>query len=85
MASFLPLVRELSEQYDPLAIAAAAIQMVYDQNCPHWMKTDWEVPSATSSKPVIKPRKNSGNGGGKYSQKLDKSNRYLDRKTVIQN
>jgi len=53
MASFLPLVRDLSEEYDPQAIAAAALQMIYDQNCPQWMKTDWEVPAATSSKPVI--------------------------------
>jgi ATP-dependent RNA helicase DeaD len=65
MASFLPLVRELSEEYDPQAIAAAALQMVYDQNCPQWMKTDWEVPSATSSKPVI----NKTPRGGKYPNK----------------
>ncbi|HBB34364.1 MAG TPA: ATP-dependent RNA helicase [Cyanobacteria bacterium UBA8803] len=34
MASFLPVVRDLSEEYDPLAIAAAALQMVYDQTQP---------------------------------------------------
>ena len=51
MASFLPLVRELSDEYDPQAIAAAALQMVYDQNCPEWMKTDWEVPSSSVPKP----------------------------------
>ena len=51
MASFLPLVRELSDDYDPQAIAAAALQMVYDQNCPEWMKTDWEVPSSSVPKP----------------------------------
>ncbi len=52
MASFLPIVRELSAQYDPQAIAAAALQMVYDQNCPDWMKTDWEVPTSTLPKPI---------------------------------
>jgi ATP-dependent RNA helicase DeaD len=36
MASFLPIVRELSEEYDPHAIAAAALQMVYDQTQPAW-------------------------------------------------
>ncbi|MGK7947137.1 MAG: DEAD/DEAH box helicase [Microcystaceae cyanobacterium] len=51
MASFLPIVRELSDEYDPQAIAAAALQMVYDQNCPNWMKQDWEVPDATLPKP----------------------------------
>ncbi|MEQ9670752.1 DEAD/DEAH box helicase [Coleofasciculus sp. G2-EDA-02] len=34
MASFLPIVRELSEEYDPHAIAAAALQMVYDHTQP---------------------------------------------------
>jgi ATP-dependent RNA helicase DeaD len=40
MASFLPVVRDLSEEYDPLAIAAAALQMVYDQTQPAWMAPD---------------------------------------------
>ena len=57
MASFLPIVRELSAEYDPQAIAAAALQMVYDQNCPSWMQTDWEVPSHTP-KPIIKRKLN---------------------------
>lgn len=34
VASFLPLVRGLSDEYDPHAIAAAALQLVYDQNRP---------------------------------------------------
>jgi ATP-dependent RNA helicase DeaD len=70
MASFLPIVRELSAEYDPQAIAAAALQMVYDQNCPNWMKTDWEVPSGTAPKPNIKRKFN---------------NRQNDRKPVTPN
>jgi ATP-dependent RNA helicase DeaD len=58
MASFLPIVRELSDEYDPLAIAAAALQMVYDQNCPHWLKTDWEVSQSATPKPLIKRKSN---------------------------
>jgi ATP-dependent RNA helicase DeaD len=58
MASFLPIVRELSDEYDPLAIAAAALQMVYDQNCPHWLKTDWEVSPSAKPKPLIKRKSN---------------------------
>lgn len=72
MASFLPLVNELSGEYDPQAIAAAALQLVYDRDCPNWMKTDWEVPSDASPKPMLK-RKSSGSrqsynndGNGKY-------------------
>jgi ATP-dependent RNA helicase DeaD len=44
MASFLPVVRDLSEEYDPHAIAAAALQMVYDQTQPAWMAPDVETP-----------------------------------------
>jgi ATP-dependent RNA helicase DeaD len=58
MASFLPLVRDLSADYDPQAIAAAALQMIYDQNCPNWMKTEWEVPESGMNKPAIKRKPN---------------------------
>jgi ATP-dependent RNA helicase DeaD len=40
MASFLPIVAQLSEEYDPHAIAAAALQMAYDQTRPNWMQSD---------------------------------------------
>jgi len=81
MASFLPLVRDLSEEYDPQAIAAAALQMIYDQNCPQWMKTDWEVPAPTSSKPVI--NKTPRSGGSKYPSKSN-NRPSLDKKIVFQ-
>ncbi|WP_072621974.1 DEAD/DEAH box helicase [Spirulina major] len=61
IASFLPTVKELSAEYDPQAIAAAALQMVYDQSCPAWMKTDWDVPTDDG---VQKPIKRGGGGGG---------------------
>ncbi len=80
MASFLPLVRELSNEYDPQAIAAAALQMIYDQSCPQWMKTDWEVPDTDFSKPIVKRGKSGG--GGKSS----KPSRYTgDRRPVLSN
>ncbi len=76
MASFLPIVRDLSAECDPQAIAAAALQMVYDQNCPNWMKTEWEVPSSDNlSKPMMKRKPNQS----KFN------NRHADRKPVIQN
>ena len=34
LASFLPIVAKLNEEYDPHAIAAAALQMAYDAKCP---------------------------------------------------
>ncbi len=57
MASFLPIVRQLSTEYDPQAIAAATLQMVYDQSCPSWMKVDWDVPKTERPK-INKPRQN---------------------------
>jgi len=69
MASFLPLVRELSDEYDAQAIAAAALQMVYDRDCPNWMKGDWDVPEDTFGKPVIKGKK------GRSSRKSTNYNR----------
>lgn len=57
MASFLPIVRQLSEEYEPHAIAAAALQMVYDRTRPAWMQTDWEADADEFSTPKPKPVK----------------------------
>ncbi|MEB3227244.1 MAG: DEAD/DEAH box helicase [Synechocystis sp.] len=77
MASFLPLVRELSDEYDPQAIAAAALQMIYDQSCPNWMKTDWEVPETDFNKPILRRgrggRSNSNGGGSAKPSKPRRS------------
>lgn len=54
MASFLPVVRDLSEEYDPLAIAAAALQMVYDQTQPAFVAPEFEQPIVERPKKVIK-------------------------------
>jgi ATP-dependent RNA helicase DeaD len=66
MASFLPLVKELTSEYDPTAIAAAALQMLYDQNCPDWLKEDWDVPPPATPKPRIKGK---GKRGHKYGNR----------------
>ncbi|MEL6928540.1 MAG: DEAD/DEAH box helicase [Cyanobacteria bacterium J06600_6] len=73
MASFLPLVRELSGEYDAQAIAAAALQMVYDRDCPNWMKGDWEVPEDSYGKPVIKGKKSGGRSGRRNNYNKSKS------------
>jgi ATP-dependent RNA helicase DeaD len=61
LAFFLPMVHQLEEDYDSHAIAAAALQMVYDQNLPQWMQSDWEVPANGGKvpKPVISKDKGS--------------------------
>ena len=71
LASFLPMVKELTEEYDPTTIAAAALQMVYDQNCPDWLKQDWDVPPPATPKPIVK--KGKGKFGRKYSNRNSKS------------
>jgi len=43
MASFLPIVAQLAEEFEPHAIAAAALQMAYDQSRPVWLRTSQDV------------------------------------------
>jgi ATP-dependent RNA helicase DeaD len=40
IASFLPIVAQLSEEIEPHMIAAAALQMAYDQIRPTWMRLE---------------------------------------------
>ena len=74
MASFLPLVRQLGDDYDPQAIAAAALQMIYDQSLPKWMQSDWEVPDTDFNKPILRRDRQrnkygkSGSGKGGYGR-----------------
>jgi ATP-dependent RNA helicase DeaD len=53
LASFLPIVSELVEQYDAHAIAAAALQLAYDETRPAWLSSDVEIPEEV---PVAKPK-----------------------------
>ncbi len=76
MASFLPLVKELSAEYDPQAIAAAVLQMVYDRDCPDWMKQDWEVPESGVSKPIIKKKYNRNYNKDRYPSKSSNRGKY---------
>jgi len=52
LASFLPLVAQLGEEYDPHAIAAAALQLAYDSTRPSWIQT----PDSHGDRPVSKPK-----------------------------
>jgi ATP-dependent RNA helicase DeaD len=69
MASFLPIVSQLAEEYDSTAIAAAALQMVYDQTRPAWLRN--------ATDPVDEPERESrryrgdsyGGGGGGRSRR----------------
>lgn len=68
IASFLPIVSQLSEEFEPHAIAAAALQMAYDQTRPSWMRSDqgyMDEPTDDSkprlSNPKTKPVKRRSN------------------------
>ena len=68
LASFLPIVSELSEQYDAHAIAAAALQMAYDQTRPSWLETE-EIPEEQFNKPKL--RTSSRTSGGRHRSSGD--------------
>ena len=61
MASFLPIVAQLAEDYEPHAIAAAALQMVYDKTRPSWMNSGSD---AADDAPRGGHRGGSGSGNG---------------------
>jgi ATP-dependent RNA helicase DeaD len=62
LASFLPIISELIEKYDAQAIAAAALQIAYDQTRPAWLQTEVELPVEETSTP--KPKLNKRRDGG---------------------
>jgi ATP-dependent RNA helicase DeaD len=55
MASFLPIVSQLSEEYDVQAIAAAALQLAFDQNRPPASKSEMSGHAEPKSDRVIAP------------------------------
>jgi len=76
LASFLPIVSELIEKYDAQAIAAAALQIAYDQTRPAWLQSDVEIPqedSAPSPKPRLNKRRESNGDRPRSAWKSDSS------------
>ncbi|MCL6434410.1 MAG: DEAD/DEAH box helicase [Leptolyngbyaceae cyanobacterium HOT.MB2.61] len=76
MASFLPIVAQLSEEYEPHAIAAAALQMAYDQMRPAWMRGNSDpaedAPAASTPKPKPVKRLRSVESNGQVSHRGDR-------------
>jgi ATP-dependent RNA helicase DeaD len=88
LASFLPLVRELSEEYDAHAIAAAALQMAYDKTRPAWMQS--EDASEEERREFAKPKLNkrshhSVNGIAEEGRQTPKPKRFNRSETSISN
>lgn len=75
MASFLPLVAQLSEEYDAHAIAAAALQLAYDQTRPAWMRSENYGPeediSSLNGKPKPVLRRSSSSSKPSVSAKVE--------------
>jgi ATP-dependent RNA helicase DeaD len=60
LASFLPIISELTEKYDAQAIAAAALQLAYDQTRPAWLQNGVDIPvEEPTPKPKINKRRES--------------------------
>ncbi|HAO10027.1 MAG TPA: ATP-dependent RNA helicase [Planktothrix sp. UBA8407] len=58
VASFLAIVAQLSEEYDPQAIAAAALQLAYDQTRPSWLDSEFAAEEEEMPLPSSKPKLN---------------------------
>ncbi|MBF2066590.1 MAG: DEAD/DEAH box helicase [Calothrix sp. C42_A2020_038] len=67
LASFLPIVRELSEEYDAHTIAAAALQLAYDQTRPAWLQNEVDIPEEEMLSPTPKPKLKGGSRNRDYS------------------
>ncbi len=61
LASFLPIVSELTEKYDAQAIAAAALQIAYDQTRPEWLQSDIGLTDEDILSSSPKPKLRGGN------------------------
>ena len=61
LASFLPIVSELTEKYDAQAIAAAALQIAYDQTRPEWLQSDIGLTDEDVLSSSPKPKLRGGN------------------------
>ena len=60
LASFLPIVSQLSEEYDLRTVAAAALQMAYDQTVPAWQREHHSSDAEVSERGVPLPKKRKG-------------------------
>ncbi len=61
VASFLPIVSELAEEYDPHTVAAAALQMAYDKTRPVWLSPEWGEDAPDD----YRASRRGGGGGGR--------------------
>lgn len=74
LASFLPIVSQLSEEYDLHTIAAAALQMAYDQTVPAWQRSDNQSESQEAEgKSAPPPKKRQPKSGKSAPRQVTKA------------
>jgi ATP-dependent RNA helicase DeaD len=74
LASFLPIVSELTEKYDAQAIAAAALQIAYDQTRPAWLQSDISLEEEMLAAATPKPKlRNGARRSGEFSGERNRS------------
>jgi ATP-dependent RNA helicase DeaD len=76
LASFLPIVSELTEKYDAQAIAAAALQIAYDQTRPAWLQSDMSLEEemlAAAPKPKLRSNRRGEFSGERHRSGWNKS------------
>jgi ATP-dependent RNA helicase DeaD len=79
IASFLPIVSQLSEEYEPHTIAAAALQMAYDQIRPTWMRLEPTYDEPAMEEPI--PRSRRG-GDSSYRDRDSKPRSAISKKPI---
>ena len=78
LASFLPIVSQLEEEYDAHAIAAAALQLAYDSTCPQ-VSSDYEEPPAYEEERPRRRNSRSRSGSFEYPRKRSAAERVARR------
>ncbi|MDJ0696666.1 MAG: DEAD/DEAH box helicase [Mastigocoleus sp. MO_167.B18] len=85
LASFLPIVRELSEEYDAQAIAAAALQIAYDQTCPAWLHAEADMideDMRRNSKPKLRSSSRRDGDRGRRSYRGRSDSNSFDKRPI---
>ena len=84
MASFLPLIAQLGEEYDPHAIAAAALQIAYDETRPAWMGPDYAMEEDNLILETPKPKLKKRAPKNSRSHNYVKRNKNSDSDTSVE-
>jgi ATP-dependent RNA helicase DeaD len=87
VASFLPIVAQLSEGYDVHTVAAAALQLVYDRSRPAYLDMEEPAPQERGDRYERGDRGDRGGydrrGGGRRSNHSDRSGGESAGKPVL--